>query len=517
VIIGSLVTAVACIGITVPSAWSDEAATLTSTGRSWPELWTELGTIDAVHGFYYALIRLITSVFGHSLLTIRLVSAVVVGVTAALVVVLGRTLGGPRLGVASGFAFVLVPRVVWAAGEGRMYSFVMLAAVGSTLLLLAAARRTAAPARRAWALYGVVAALGVLLNLWLVLLVVAHGAALLLVARSAGRRSSLAAWRVAPRALAGWTVVAGAIGLGTVPWAVALMSQSRQVAWIEPVSARTVRFFVVDGWFRSAIDFSPEGVLTLAIVPVAWALIGIAVLSTIRSRVLDRRRAHGPSVRAGSSLVDPVLFVLPLAFLPSLLLITATAAGIRSYAPHYASMSAPFVAVLLATGVLALGRKWLRVLAGALLVATAVPNLVALRLPATKADGYWAPTAATVAEQRHSDDAEGVWFGSLDDAPWANAHLVSIAYPQAFDGMRDLGTVTDAARDGHLWEANGEPAQLLPERTAGLDRVWFLGNERGDSEGRRVAATLSGLGFERTDRTVVGAGVVDRWERVTAS
>ncbi|MFJ2978680.1 glycosyltransferase family 39 protein [Curtobacterium sp. NPDC087082] len=515
--IGVLVFLVTCVGIWVPSAWSDEAATLTSTGRTWRELWAELGTIDAVHGLYYAVVKLITAVAGHSILTIRLVSAAAVAVTAALLVVLGRTLGGARLGFASGLAFALVPRVVWAAGEGRMYGFVMLVAVGSTLLLLTAARRTGGPARRAWAVYGLVAALGVLLNLWLVLLVVAHGAALLLVARSSARGTTPGVVRVAPRALVAWAVAAGAVGLATVPYAVVLMSQAQQVAWIESVSARTVRFFVVDGWFRSAIDFTPAGIVTLAVVPVAWTLIGIAVAATIRHRIRIRSPRPAPARpdRTGAAPVEPVLLVLPLAFLPSLLLITATAAGIRTYAPQYASMSAPFVAVLLAAGVLALGRRWLRVLAGALLVATAVPNLVALRLPATKADGYWAPTAATVAEQRHPGDTEGVWFGSLDDAHWANSHLVSIAYPRAFDGMRDLGTVTDAARDGHLWESNGVPARLLPERTADLDRVWFLGNERGDAEGRQVAATLEDLGFERADRTVVGAGVVDRWERIT--
>src|SRR5579859_8173344 len=43
-------------GITAPSYWRDEAATLSATSRSLPQLLRMLGHIDAVHGLYYLLL-----------------------------------------------------------------------------------------------------------------------------------------------------------------------------------------------------------------------------------------------------------------------------------------------------------------------------------------------------------------------------------------------------------------------------------------------------------------------------
>ena len=68
------------IAITVPSVWYDEAATVSSATRSWTQLWAEVHTVDAVHALYYAGMHLVFDVFGYSPLTLRLPSAIAIGI-----------------------------------------------------------------------------------------------------------------------------------------------------------------------------------------------------------------------------------------------------------------------------------------------------------------------------------------------------------------------------------------------------------------------------------------------------
>jgi hypothetical protein len=62
-------------GITAPSYWRDEAATLPAVSRSLPQLLRLLGRVDAVHGLYYLLLWPVTQVAGTGDLVTRLPSA----------------------------------------------------------------------------------------------------------------------------------------------------------------------------------------------------------------------------------------------------------------------------------------------------------------------------------------------------------------------------------------------------------------------------------------------------------
>jgi hypothetical protein len=62
-------------GITAPSYWRDEAATLSAVFRSLPQLLWLLGRVDAVHGLYYLLLWPVTQVAGTGELVTRLPSA----------------------------------------------------------------------------------------------------------------------------------------------------------------------------------------------------------------------------------------------------------------------------------------------------------------------------------------------------------------------------------------------------------------------------------------------------------
>ncbi|MCU1513328.1 MAG: hypothetical protein JWO10_418, partial [Microbacteriaceae bacterium] len=139
-IVGLFGFLISAAGSWIPSVWYDEAATITSASRSWTELWREIQHVDAVHAAYYSLMHVVFWVFGYSPLTLRLPSAVAVGVTAALIVVLVRRLADARTAVIAGILFCMLPRTTWMGGEGRSYAISALLAVVLTLAFVAALR-----------------------------------------------------------------------------------------------------------------------------------------------------------------------------------------------------------------------------------------------------------------------------------------------------------------------------------------------------------------------------------------
>ena len=150
--VGVLAFATSLIGMTTASIWYDEAATITAATRSWPQLWAMAGTVDAVHAAYYVLMHLVFDVFGYSPLTLRLPSAIAVGLTAALLVLFARQFGRPRLGVVAAVVFMLLPRTTWMSTEGRSYAITALLALVLTMALI---RAVHAKSRRSWVVYGI--------------------------------------------------------------------------------------------------------------------------------------------------------------------------------------------------------------------------------------------------------------------------------------------------------------------------------------------------------------------------
>ncbi|MGB4138059.1 MAG: hypothetical protein WA971_15955, partial [Microbacterium sp.] len=116
------------IGAGIPSYWGDEAASVMSAQRPWSSLLAELGTVDAVHGMYYALLHLWIDAFGPSEWATRALSAIGIGLLAAGVVVLGTRWVDRRTGILAGVLVVLVPRAALLAVETRGYAIAAAAA-----------------------------------------------------------------------------------------------------------------------------------------------------------------------------------------------------------------------------------------------------------------------------------------------------------------------------------------------------------------------------------------------------
>ena len=80
---------------------------------------------------------------------------------------LGRQFSSRTVAVASGVVCAILPRATWAGIEARPYALSIMAAVWLTVLLVYAARRGNASA---WLSYGIVLAISILLDVYLVLL-----------------------------------------------------------------------------------------------------------------------------------------------------------------------------------------------------------------------------------------------------------------------------------------------------------------------------------------------------------
>lgn len=145
-------------GSWAPSYWGDEAASVMSASRPWPSLMTLLGTIDGVHGVYYALLRLWTSVFGTSELAARAPSAIAVGLMVTGVVIVARDYLPVSVAASAGIVAIVLPRATYMATEARSYAMSAAVAVWLTLLLSRALGSSAK--RRVWIGYAVAAAAG---------------------------------------------------------------------------------------------------------------------------------------------------------------------------------------------------------------------------------------------------------------------------------------------------------------------------------------------------------------------
>src|ERR1700739_1432975 len=167
-IVGVLAAAVSLGGAARPSFWYDEAATISAAySRSLGQLWRMLGNVDAVHGLYYVLMHGWFQIFPPTEFWPRVPSGLAVGAAAAGVVVLGKQFSSRTVALASGVVCAILPRATWAGIEARPYAMSMMAAVWLTVLFIRATRRDDA---WVWLCYGLVLAMSVLLDVYLLLL-----------------------------------------------------------------------------------------------------------------------------------------------------------------------------------------------------------------------------------------------------------------------------------------------------------------------------------------------------------
>lgn len=478
VLLGLVAVAVSLFRAWQPSLWTDEAATISAASRSWSSLAAMLGEVDAVHGAYYALMHLWGSVFGYSETAVRLPSALAVGCATVGVYLAARVLDGPRTAFAAAAVFALLPRTTWMGMEGRSFALSTAVTVALSCSLLAGINRR----RGRWfVLYALLTAVGITLNIYVLLAVVCHGLSVMLLPRSR-------------RILLSWLAAAGVGVLAAVPVLAAAAGQAGQLGSPDLTLPHLVRNVVVDQWFlgetptNPAVPGSGDGLWQ----PAAVVLAGAAWL-------LAAYAFRAPS--------RPLLaFALPLLLVPTAALVLYSLAAAPIYNPRYLSLTVPAMALLIGAGLARLRNLQAAAALGVLCLLT-LPVYLSQRSEGAKDSSDWARAAGYV--QAHAEPGNGVYFGPrrAPAGPLVSQtqRRISAAYPEAFDGLRDVTVLASAEEDGSL-DGTSLLLKDSASRIEGVDRV--LAVRRADYPRDLAAAEDSWF----TDQ---GFTAVDNWSGTT--
>jgi mannosyltransferase len=340
-IVGVLAAAVSLGGAGRPSFWYDEAATISASySRSLGQLWQMLSNVDAVHGVYYLLMHGWFQIFAPTEFWSRAPSGLAIGGAAAGLVVLGRQFSSRTVAVASGVVCAILPRATWAGIEARPYALSMMAAVWLTVLLVYAARRDNASA---WLSYGMVLAISILLDVYLVLLFLTHIA-------------FICVFRRRQNVLVRFAITSVLVGCAVTPFVVVAAGQAHQISWVAPIGRRTIEDVTVQQYFERSPPFAVLSALVVAAATVWW----------LRT-----------SAQLGES--DRQLLTLAVAWLliPTALIVIWSMLVHPIYTPRYLTFTAPATALILGVCIAAVAfRPWAAAALIGLFALAAAPNYV---------------------------------------------------------------------------------------------------------------------------------------------
>lgn len=445
------------IGSWIPSFWGDEAASVMSASRTWPQLWRMLQTVDGVHGAYYAFLHVWTGLFGTSEFSVRLPSALAVGFLAAGTVSVTGRFGGRRLALTAGLVCALLPRTVLMGAEARSYAIGSAIAVWLTVLLVVLLARQSR--WWLWAGYAAGIAVSIYVFLYLALLLAVHGLFL-----AVFHRRLLWRW-------ARWSVLGIGLAMPMILLAAAERNQIGFLAardyitpvnvlalqWFDPVTAWPCGVLIVIGLVASLRPPHDAMRVRLAVLALTWLALPTA------------------AVLIGSALIAPM------------------------YTVRYLSFCTPAAAILVAVGVRTVGRF----LAGrtaltptaatgtvlAVVLVSFLPNAVVQRGPYAKDGSDWREAAAYL--HAHAGTGDAVLFDERPK-PSQKPRLIPAVYPADFAGLTDPALLTSFRYRAGLWDATRPNASItLAELTTD---VWLL--QRGQDAGHSPdVRRLEALGY----------------------
>ena len=340
-IVGVLAAAVSLVGAGRPSFWYDEAATISASySRSLGQLWQMLNNVDAVHGLYYLLMHGWFQIFPPTEFWSRAPSGLAVGGAAAGLVVLGKQFSPRTVAVTSGVVCAILPRTTWAGIEARPYALSMMAAVWLTVLLVYATRRDNAAA---WLSYGIVLVISTLLDVYLVLVFLAHVAFVCVFQRSR-------------RVLARFAMTSVVVGIAVTPFVVVAVGQTHQIRWLGPIGHRAIEDVTIQQYFERSPPFALLSALVVAAATVRWL----------------RRSAQLTES-------DRQLLTLAIAWLliPTALIVIWSTLVHPIYTPRYLTFTAPAMALVLGVCIAAVASQpWAATALIGLFAVAAAPNYV---------------------------------------------------------------------------------------------------------------------------------------------
>jgi mannosyltransferase len=479
-IVGVLAAAVSLGGAGRPSFWYDEAATISASySRSLGQLWQMLRNVDAVHGLYYLLMHGWFQIFPPTEFWSRAPSGLAIGGAAAGLVVLGKQFSSRTVAVASGVVCAILPRTTWAGIEARPYAFSMMAAVWLTVVLVYAARRNNTAA---WLSYGIVLAISTLLDVYLVLLFLAHVAFICAFQRS----------QRVPVRFAATSVV---VGIAVAPFMVVAVGQTHQISWLAPIGHRTIEDVTVQQYFERSPPFALLSALVVAAAIVWW-------------------------LRKSAQLTesDRQLLTLAIAWLviPTALIVIWSALVHPIYTPRYLTFTAPAMALVLGVCIAAVARRpWAAAALIGLFALAAAPNYVlAQRSPYAK----YGMDYSQVADLITAKAAPGDCLLVNDTVTFMPAPMrpLMAARPDAYRKLVDLTLWQRATDRNDVFDTNLVP-EVVSKPLSQCRVVWIITQADQSMPTHQQGTTIPpGPGFGTTPAYAVphdlGFRLVERWQ-----
>jgi mannosyltransferase len=428
----------------------------------------------------------VIAVGGMSETALRLPSLIAMCLAAGLTAALGQRLAEssalpvPKItGLMAGLLLVVVPLTTRYAQEARPYALTTLFAVMATYILVRAAASGRAPW---WAGYAAALTLTGLVNLFAVLLVVAHGVSLLAARRTAPTDERPAGVPVTSRTLGRWLLASAVAAVLLAPILVLSARQSAQLNWVARPSPSTVATLMR--------DFSGNTALILV----------IAVLGVLGC-------VAGPGLKRSGGLTLAQI-ALPWLVLPPVLLI-AVSLVYPVYVERYVVFCLPALSILVAAGLAWLTRQRLlgrgatprraRLLAvlpsallGVIIVGALIGPQLAIRLPTARADNLRTVAAVLAAHERPGD--------AILYLPWDTA-VIANAYPAPYVKLRDVGLGQTPIASATLRGLPASP-RAVAARLRGVRRAWTV----------QWIPAVPSAGPVRTDLvTAAGLRLITRW------
>ncbi len=478
-------------GITGPSYWRDEGATLAAVQRPFAQLVRMMGHVDGVHGVYYMTIWPLVRVAGTGEFVTRLPSALAMTVAAGLVAAIGRRLVSPPAGLAAGLVFAVLPQISLYGQDARSYAMVTAFGTAGSYLLL---RAIGSPGRRPGWLAGYAACMAAMaaLNIFGILLLAAHAVTVALAClRQEDRRIqlSMAGLRGGQSGEGGNGEQSGQAGNGGHG---GKGGQGREGAAAGSLAL---------GWLAAATAavFLASPVLLLGIEQrgtASWIKApGLRTVTTLWQLVGPPHMVIAICVLAGCGLAASALTgrvalracwpaVLPALTVPWLLLPPALLIGISFalplYVPRYILYCLPAVALLAGAGLAALGQAagtglgrapeaglaplgWATGAAALAVIALLGSGVQASeRGPAGHNDNIRRGDQIVAANMRPGD---AVLYETYDNL-WA-------AYPYGLARLADIAQYQTPAQSGTL-AGTVLPAAVVRQRISGTSRLWVV-------------------------------------------
>jgi mannosyltransferase len=428
-----------------PPLWRDEATTKDMAGRSMQEILATVQHFDAVHGAYYLLLHFTVRVTGDSNAALRLPSMLAMVVACVFTALAARRLaaaaGAPRpwfTGITAGLALALLPGAVRYAQEARSFAIVTMCAAIATYLLT----RAATTGRWWWAWYGAVLAVLGVLNIFGLLILVAHGLSLIIARRG--------------RLPAGWLAAAAFALLATAPVLRLAYAQRAALTWksAPPIGLTVVR--LIRFW---------SGSWGMAVLVCVLAAIGIAA-AVRAARTTDHTHLA----------VGPVVVGLPLVVVPALVLL-AVSQAVPVYDNRYVEFCLPGLAILIGGGLSWLLRLagtpglrrarigWLPVVAAsAALLVLSVSGGALVRQPGARGDNLELATQVIAQNARAGDI---VLFVPM------SYRTAAMPFPGPWRTLRDIALKRSPARSNTLYGVDVTPARLRA-RFWQVGHVWLI-------------------------------------------